>query len=319
MTAAPLVSIIIVNYNTAEVTGGCLASIRRHARNTPHEVIVVDNASQDDSPKMIAESYPEVRLLTNRENVGFGPANNQAAAAAQGRYLFFLNSDTKLLEDSISVLVEFLESTPRAGAVGCRLYWADGRVQPSASRFPNLLRVAAGREVTAGLLRKFAPDLADRLMFFYPAEQLDDPRRVDWCVGAALMVRREAFEGVSGFDPRIFLYTEEMDLCLRLAAAGWETHFTPATSILHLEAVSSGRVLNQKRLAYIAAGHRYFYLKHNGFFGCVYCLVELSASVLKAVLWSALGFLTNGEKRRTSRDKARWHLLYLKKYFSLSY
>ena len=319
MPLIPDIAVIVVNYNTAGLTGRCLESLRQYGAGTLHEVILVDNASTDDSVAVITSRFPEVRLITNQQNVGFGPANNQAAEIATGKYLFFLNSDTELVEDSLAVLRDFLDRHPRAGAVGCRLVSPDGLVQPSAAYFPNLLRIVAGREVAAGAVRRHWPELAERLTFFISPEDLQAPCQVDWCVGAALAVRREAFEAVGGFDPRIFLYAEEMDLCLSMARAGWEVHFTPKTTIIHAEAASSGRALHPMRLARIAAGHRYVYYKHHGWKGRIYCLAEIGASLGKAGFWWTLGFPTTGSRRRKYMDKALWHWLYLKHYALIHY
>lgn len=319
MIPVPGISVIVVNYNTAELTGLCLESLRRCCASTSHEVIVVDNASSDGSVESLASRFPDVRFIENRENVGFGPANNQAAEISRGEYLFFLNSDTELLEDSLAVLRAYLARRPRVGAVGCRLVSPDGAQQASAANFPDLARIIAGREVVAGALRRYWPALADRLTFFLPPEDLRAARRVGWCVGAALAVKKEAFESVGGFDPRIFLYAEEMDLSLAMTRAGWEIHFTPETTIVHAEAASSGRVLNPVRLARIAAGHRYVYLKHHGRWGLVYCLAEAGSSLAKALLWSTFSLTVRGDRRRRFWDKALWHWLYLRHYVAISY
>jgi GT2 family glycosyltransferase len=317
---APMVSVLLVNYNTAHLTCRCLESLIEHCGFTPFEIILVDNNSTDESLPILRPRFPSVTILANSSNVGFGNAINQSATLARGRYLFLLNTDTELREDTIGCLRQFLDEHPDAGAAGCRLLSPDGSPQPGAAYFPSMLRVAAGREVTAGLLRRHFPNLAAKVTFFLPDEDLNRPRKVDWCVAAALMVRREAFSSIGGFDPRIFLYGEEMDLCLRLIAAGWSIYYDPETAVVHLGAASSGDDLNPRRLAYIAAGHRYFYHKHYGIVkGKLFCLIEVAAAVLKATIWSMAGMAGNTFYRSKYFGKARWHINYLKNYLTYNY
>jgi GT2 family glycosyltransferase len=315
----PDISIIIVSYNTAPLTLRCLESIKRHCADTPHEVIVVDNASTDDTVDQVKTRFPEVALIANDHNRGFGPANNLGAKVARGAYLFFLNSDTELLENSLAVMKNVLDHRPACAAAGCRLMFPGGGIQPSVANFPSIARIAAGREVVSGVIRRFCPAIAGRITFFLPPEDLTVSRRVDWCIGAALMVRKNAFEAVGGFDPRIFLYAEEMDLCLSLVRAGWKIWFTPETTIIHMEAASSGHALHPERLALIAAGHRYFYFKQNGRLGGVYCAVEVGVSIVKAFIWWTCGMLAPESRRDRFFKKALWHWLYVRNYTAVSY
>lgn len=315
----PVVSVLLVNYNTARLTSHCLESLALASR-LPHEIILVDNASRDGSVPLLSRRFPGVRLVANRANRGFGPAVNQAAALARGRYLFLLNPDTELKEDSLRRLADFLDAHPQAGAAGCALSSPGGALQPSAARFPTPLRVAAGREVAVAALERRWPSLASRLTFFYPPGALRQPTRVDWCVGAALMVRKAAFDLVGGFDPRIFLYGEEVDLCLRLDRAGWPTYFYPGTAVVHLGAASSDGETNPRRLALVAAGHRYLYRKHWGSLGgTLFILVELAAGALKGGGWQFAALMAAGPARSRYQDKAAWHFSYLRHYFSYKY
>ena len=134
------------------------------------------------------------------------------------------------------------------------------------------------------------------------------------------MVRKAAFDLIGGFDPRIFLYGEEIDLCLRLARAGWPTYFYPGTAVFHLVGASSDGELNPRRLALIAAGHRYFYRKHWGSLGgTCFIMVELTAAALKGAVWQLAALMAPGSTRSRYRDKAKWHFNYLKHYFSQKY
>lgn len=316
----PRTTIVLVNYNTAGLTCRCLASISSHCGGPSCEVIVVDNASGDDSCSRITREFPWVTLIANKSNAGFGPACNTGAAAARGGYLFFLNTDTELCENSPAVLADFLDSRPEIAAAGCALVGPDGRAQPSAGHFPSLLRVAAGREALAAGLGRVWPALARRLRLYLPPGESTEPVPVDWCLGAALMVRRASFDAVGGFDPLMFLYGEEMELCYRLARAGGDVYFVPQTAIMHLEAASSGGTASPARMACVAAGQRYFYRKHKSF-PCylLFCAVELGASAAKLCFWQAASLVCGSGPKARCRDRAMWHRLYLRCYFRRSY
>src|ERR1700759_3275630 len=134
-------SIIIVNWNTRDITRDCLRSIREHVSGLTYEVIVVDNASGDGSAEMICSEFPDVRLIANDDNLGFGRANNQAMRVAKGEYLFLLNSDTVILDNAIERLLAFMAADPAIGIAGCKLLFEDRTLQSSCSRFPSI-RVA---------------------------------------------------------------------------------------------------------------------------------------------------------------------------------
>jgi hypothetical protein len=189
------------------------------------EVFVVDNASTDGSAAMVREGFPWVHLIENAENAGFARANNQAIAQASRRYLLLLNPDTVVRSGAIEALVGFMEAHPRAGACGARLLNPDGTLQPACH--PML---TPGRELWRLL---FLDRIWPRAT--YPMRRWDTitPRRVEVIMGACLMVRREALDQVGALDESYFMYTEEVDLCYRLAQAGWELWYVPAAVVVH--------------------------------------------------------------------------------------
>jgi len=258
------VSVCIVNYNTKERLKECLDSLYSQTRNIDYEVIVVDNNSADGSVEMLKQLYPGTILISNRLNLGFGQANNQAIEQSQGEYLLFLNPDTRLLTDVISTLRDFLQAHPKAGAVGCRLLNPDGSLQTSGYRFPTLVQALGNlfmlnRVLPYQFLRGyFGPVLGKIWGQFDPHDRL---REVDYVTGACLMVRRKALQEIGYFDPAFFLYFEEKDLCLRLKRAGWQIYFTPEASVIHYLGGAS------KLCPEISLYHRYrsmvyFFQKH---------------------------------------------------------
>ncbi len=258
-----MLSIIIVSWNVRDLLRACLASLPAalpppdasqpltfHAsRFTFHETIVIDNASADDSADMVARDFPDVRLIRNTANLGFGRANNQGIALAQGRYLLLLNSDTILPPGALVLLLDFMETHPQAGACSPRLLLPDGRPQP----------YAFGNDPSLGYLLRRG---INRLVFRRPlhdwATAISQP--VDWISGACLLLRRDALQQVGGFDEAFFMYFEDVDLCLRLRQAGWQVWHHPAVGITHL----GGQSLKQNPAAQAAYQQslRHFYCKH---------------------------------------------------------
>lgn len=251
----PLVSVVVVNWNTRELLARCLESIRP-AAGIACEMIVVDNGSTDGSQAMVRERFAPARLLANADNVGFAQASNQGAAAARGDYVLLLNSDAQLLDGALAALVELAAAQPKAAAVGARLLDIDHTFQASHGRFPTL-----GREllILSGI---------GRLLYggWYPSSGPDEqlgPQPVEWVGGACMLLRRAAFDAVGGLDEGYFMYAEEMDLCYRLRAAGWEVWYQPAATVLHVGSASS--VLHApRREALLYRGRVRFFRKHHG-------------------------------------------------------
>lgn len=224
--------IAIVNHNTCEHLRACLAAIKPEWAT---RVIVVDNASTDGSVEMVKRDFPWVMLHANPANPGYGAAGNQAIAACQAKYVLLLNSDTRLFPGTLQVLSDYLDHHPKAAIVGPRLLNQDGTLQPSCYSFPTPLHIFLEESTLIRLVR-IIPGLRNWLQRTWPHTQ---SRMVPWVLGAALAIRRESFETVGGFDESFFLYAEEIDLCYRLHAAGWETHFTPEAKVIHIGGAST--------------------------------------------------------------------------------
>jgi len=221
-------SILIVNWNTRDLLAGCLESV---GRPLAAEVVVVDNASTDGSAQMVRERYPWVRLIENAENVGFAAANNQAILQSQGRYALLLNSDTEVYPGALEELVRFMEAHPQAGGCGARLLNADGSLQTSC--YPML---TPGREFWRLL---FLDRLWPRSSYVQKRWDPETPHPVEVIKGACFLLRRAALEQVGLLDERYFMYTEEFDLCYRLAQAGWQLWWVPRAVVTHYGEASS--------------------------------------------------------------------------------
>jgi N-acetylglucosaminyl-diphospho-decaprenol L-rhamnosyltransferase len=223
---------IIVNYNAAEHLSACVRSIRA---NGVEDIIVIDNGSRDDSYQVAQAAG--VRWLPMGANLGYGRAANRGAATPEAQaaaYLLVCNPDTELTAGAVPALLASMSAQPDLGMVGPRLCNPDGSLYPSARTFPNLVD-AAGH----GLLGMLAP----RNRFTRRYRMLDwdhrRPERVDWVSGACFLVRRAAWDAVSGFDPAYFMYMEDVDLCWRLGRSGWGVGYQPGAEVMHVQGVST--------------------------------------------------------------------------------
>ena len=228
-TAAPKVSIIIVSFNTREMTLDCLRSIARET-HLAHEVILVDNASHDGSAEAVAAEFPDVRLMAETENHGFAKGNNIAAAVADGDYILLLNPDTVVLDGAIDRLVAFAESEPQAMIWGGRTLYGDRRLNPTScwARMTlwSVFCTTTGLSAAFAKSRLFNPEA-------YGDWQRDTAREVDIVTGAFFLMRRALWDRMGGFDLRYVMYGEEADLCLRTRRVGARPMITPEATIVH--------------------------------------------------------------------------------------
>lgn len=223
-------TIIIVNWNTRDITRNCLRSVREKVIDVDYEVIVVDNDSSDSSVEMIRSEFPDARLIVNPENLGFGRANNQGMRAGRGRYFLLLNSDTIVIDDSIQRMVSFMDGQPGIGIAGCKLLFEDLTLQGSCSRFPSI-KLALVEDL---MLYKFLSRRRQGELLLGGYWAHDRTRDVDAVWGAAMLVRREVFEQTGGFDERIFMYGEDLEWCMRVHDLGWRITFAHDCRVVHL-------------------------------------------------------------------------------------
>lgn len=250
-----MISIIIVSWNTAGLLADCLASILANPPASPFEVWVVDNASTDDSPRMVRERFPWVHLIENRDNVGFARANNQALQQCAGEYILLLNPDTLVTAGALQALMEFLERHPEAGAAGARILTPGGSLQISSHPRPTLSRE---------LWRLFHLDSLSSYAA-YPRSKWDtnQPQAVDVLGGACLLLRRDVLERVGSLDEEYFIYAEEVDLCYRIQAAGWSLYWVPQAEVVHFGGQSTRQVPTEMFLHLYHSNIKYF-RKHYG-------------------------------------------------------
>jgi N-acetylglucosaminyl-diphospho-decaprenol L-rhamnosyltransferase len=248
-------AVVIVNYDTGEYLGRCLASLHGHRGDAVVDVIVVDNASRDGSHTRAVAAHPWVRLIENRTNMFLSPAWNQGARATDAPYLLFLNPDTEWWEGTLSDYLRVARAHPRAGIVGPLVRDPDGRIFTSGRAFPNVVDA-----VGHAFVSPFSRD--NRFTRRYELDGWDrtSERAVDWVSGCCMLMPRDAFERMGGFDEGFPLYAEELDMATRLRDAGWSVLFTPEVEILHEAGVSTPRA-RWTSLMHSRSVYRY-YRKH---------------------------------------------------------
>lgn len=278
------IAVIVVSYNTCDLLRTCLRSIDEAGPigfdPAPHmSVVVIDNASHDGSPQMVAAEFPQTTLIALDQNIGFTAANNLAlqqlgftphpttpplhhsstapctlspflpfpvpepAEGSLPHYVLLLNPDAQLTPGALANMVQFMERMPAAGMCGARLQFGDGAFQHGAFHFPTLLQATLDLFPIAGIRgaqRLYNSELNGR--YAMTLWRGDDPFPVDFVLGATMLARRAAIEQVGGLDEVFFMYCEEMDWCLRMGRAGWQTYAVPSARVIHHEARSSRQI-----------------------------------------------------------------------------
>lgn len=234
----PEISIVIVNYNVKHFLEQCLMAIERAKHNIVTEIIVVDNASVDGSQTMLKKKFPQVTLIENHKNLGFGRANNQALKIARSKYVLILNPDTLIQEDTLLVLKNFLDEHPEASVVGCKMINPDGSFQIASRRSIPTPWVAFAKII--GLSRMFPKTkIFGSYNLTYLSPELES--EVDVLSGSLMMARKDILEKVGYFDEDYFMYGEDIDLCYKIKRAGGKVYYTPKTKAIHYKGESTKR------------------------------------------------------------------------------
>ncbi len=250
----PVISIIVVHYRTPALLGRCLETIAAAGTRRACEVLVMDNAPLDSAARELAERWGAC-YHGSPKNVGYGPAVNRGLARARGRYLLVLNPDIEVEPGSVDALADYLDAHPSAGMAAPRLQGPDGALQHSARRFYTL-RVILLRRTPLG--RLFPKDRAVREHLMADWDHAD-ARDVDWVIGGAVMVRREAADDVGGMDERFFLYFEDVDWCSRMHRRGWHVVYVPHARMIHAHQRASARgFLSRGQRVHLASALRFY-------------------------------------------------------------
>jgi len=252
------VSIVIVSFSTSRLLDECIVSIKEET-HCAYEIIVVDNASTDDSCRMIKEKHPEAMLIENSENVGFARANNQGFALARGNYFFMLNSDTVILDGAIDKLMDFMEKNKKVGICGPRNCSRDMTIQYNCNHFPSIWIDFTLHTRLCAVLPKIKWFNLSQMKYW----DYDGIREVDLITGCALMIRNQIYKALGGLDDHFFMYYEETDLCYRMRKLGYSVVYYPDATIIHYGGGSSrnnspGTVFSKTNMDHFLKSKYYF-------------------------------------------------------------
>lgn len=275
------VSIIIVNYNTKQLTLNCLKSIYEHTRDIEFEIILVDNASSDGSVEAVAKQFPEVKIIASNDNLGFGRANNLGAKYAKGEFLFLLNSDTLLIENTLLYLFKFMKGASNdVGACGVSLLSANDNKTVSAGNFPSVLQ-----EISDIGFKIFYKRLYDKkLSLAFPILHSQKVVEVDYICGADVFIRKSLFEELNGFDKDYFMYFEETDLFFRLKSKGYKSVVLADRHLIHLEGGSTKRKtekFNLRKYSMLLESKKLYYKKNKAKLSSV--IMKICSSILVSI------------------------------------
>jgi GT2 family glycosyltransferase len=282
----PQLSIICVNWNSLDYLIECVTSIYENAPSVPFEVIVVDNASPEGGQERFAVRFPQVRLLKSEENLGFAGANNLGFRHSFGRYVLFLNPDTRVISSAIDRMLEQLSSTSDAGIVGCTLLNTDLTISTtSIQKFPTILN----QLLTAEALRVRFPSLPLWNIAPLFTEQ-KRPLKVDVIPGACMMLRRDVFEQAGQLTEEYFMYAEDIDLNYKVSKLGLSSYYVGSAQVVHHGGRSSSRqkVSHWSTVMIHRAMDKYFHISRGRLYAVGYRIAMAAAAVMRIVILAAM-------------------------------
>jgi GT2 family glycosyltransferase len=262
-------TISIVGVDNRALLQRCLRSIEKSTHGLQLQVVFVDNACTDGSAEMVARDFPYVEVIVNHQRLGFSASHNRALERGVGRYLLILNDDTEALPGCLEIMVAFMDAHPEAGACGPKLLNPDGSLQRTANRFPTLLY---GIFEATGVNWRIPNNRVKRDNIYADWDRTT-LREVDAVSGAALMVRREAMADSGLLDDSFFLYSEEVDWCLRMHRNGWKVYYLPDAQLIHYGGQSTTARAPQKYQDIRWQSFLYYYRKHFG--AAVYWMLKV--------------------------------------------
>ena len=279
-------SVIIVSYNVREELRKCLSGLAGIPDSW--EIIVVDNHSGDQSLATLKTQFPQIKTYQNSKNLGFAQAANQGIIESTGEYVLLLNPDTEVASASLRKMVEFLNSSRKVGILGCQIQNPSGDRQYSGRSFPSFSTAFSNNQ---SFLNRLIPHNPWSRKYMRKDLPLDQPGEVDWVSGSCMLIRREVFWKVGYFDPRFFMFVEDVDFCKRTKGAGWKVVYYPLVTIFH----RNGRSVRQKKIKMLAEHHKsmyYYFTKH-------YDCNKLTELLVFLGIWLRLGTVSLGHWLKT--------------------
>lgn len=302
-----VISVVVVSWNARQHLRNCLASIRETRGSVVREVIVIDNASSDGSPNMVAEEFPEVILVRSTENLGFARGNNLGIRRSNGSLLALVNSDVIVHPNCFQRLAAFLDCHPEVGLAGPKVFGRDGRVQSTCGRLPSFINTVC----EFLLLYKLFPDWS--AFSGFQERHLNGHRHkaVEVLSGCFWLARRTAVDDVGGLDERFFFYAEDLDWCKRFKNAGWLLMFVPEATATHFGGASSANASLRYSVLYLQANLTYW-KKHHGRLGWfAYWFLATAQHGLRLLVRILMRFISPSASERTGHKLAQ-HLVCLR-------
>lgn len=298
------VSVVIVNYKTCELTCECIDSILRHTHLCSAEIIVVDNASQDNSAEVISSKFPSVKVIASDVNGGFAYGNNVGFEYVSGRYVVLLNPDTRLENEILKAGIDYMDQNTAVGVLGPKVFYENGEQQSTLFRFLSLRHL---------FLNCFFPNQLQRKTNWfgdmrYARHPRSEPLDVDVVAGCFMMVRREVLNQVGNLDDRFFMYGEESEWCYRIGSAGWLIRYNPSISMIHLGAASTSHVPDWKAVE-MARGQILFLRFTRGVLTAYCGLVLMIVRDMLRLPYFGLISILNNKKKSVSSYWARFNFL----------
>lgn len=293
-------SFIIVNWNAKDFLKACLSSIKKTIGNINHEIIVVDNGSEDGAPDMVSAEFPDVILIRNNDNVGFGRANNIGIKRSRGEYLCLVNSDVEILEGCVSRLINYMKENERIGLTGPKIFGKDGNIQRSCMGFPtlwNMFCCALGFDKIFNRSSFFS----GYMLHYWNHNDIKD---VDIINGCFWIIKRTALNEVGVFDERFFMYGEDMDFCRRFHEKGWRVVFYSKAEAIHYGGGSSSLAPYKYYIAMQKANYQYWNKYNKTSSTIAYSLIKVLHEAVRIAGNSVL-YVFNPKQREASAHKIR--------------
>lgn len=293
-------SVIIVSYNASEILQQCLENLRRAVKNLSHEIIVVDNHSEEPNVEMIKHGFPEVRVIENDANLGFACANNLALQHAKGRFVLLLNSDVLVNQPAINRLLEFMAKHEECCVASPLLFLPNGQIQKSSRRrFPIIITELASLTRTSRFLRSY----------YYQNVSYDSDIYVDVVPGACMMIRKSALEQIGGLDENFFFLGEDIDLCRRVNSVGGKTASLGSVRVVHYHRASSGqradKIYERINLEHFKSRAWYFRKHHGRLYELCWKIILFLFCLPKSSFW-----LTARTLKIFPKNRVNYHSTY---------
>lgn len=302
-------AVCIVNYNTRELLRSCLESV---SFSIGDEIWVVDNRSSDGSQEMVRTEFPAVEFVETENNIGYGAAADLAISLSNAPYILLLNSDTILQSGALEKVSDYLDKNPSVGILGPRIINPNRTLQPSCFPMPTPIQIFFDISHLNQVIKQI-PFAREKN---YRTWGHTYSRAVPWVQGAALAIRREAYDRVGGFDKAFFMYYEEVDLCYRMLNTGWEVHFSPVTEVIHIGAASTNQLRINMELQYYKS-LALFYHKHYSSLQLIEMVLLIKCAALARLIRDSVPLLlsNSGNRHGFTTKIAAWKRILLDQWY----